>query len=152
MSEEASHQMGTESNHKEASDNSSTSRATTSQSEIFSSYNNNSDFSTYTPSQSEISEYNTNSESSSRETSRPSSPKSGNLVTRMLSSPLPEMAIVHKSMHDTIHAVKEQQGRAVTRSLLTQQRTLAVNKLQCNAQINRTSIPDPPSMSNVSLR
>ena len=56
MSEEAPHQTGPESNHKEASDNSSHSRTiTSSQSEIFSSYNNNSDFDTYTPSQSEIS-------------------------------------------------------------------------------------------------
>ena len=52
-----------------------TSRTSTpSQSEIFSSYNNNSDFDTCTPSQSEISEYDVNSESSSRETSRQSSP------------------------------------------------------------------------------
>ena len=44
---------------------------TSSQSEIFSSYNNQADFSTYTPSQSEISSnYDVNSESSSRETSR----------------------------------------------------------------------------------
>ena len=115
MSEEAPHQTGTESNHEEASDNSSTSSNTTSsQSEIFSSYNNNSDFDTYTPSQSEISEYDANSESSSRETSRPSSSESGNLTTKMLYSPLPEMAIVHRSMHDAIHAVREQHGRAVT--------------------------------------
>ena len=62
------------------------------------------------------------------------------------------MAIVHRSMHDAIHAVREQHGRAVTRSLLTQQRTLAANKLQCNAQMKRTSTPDPPSMSNVPSR
>ena len=153
MSEEAAHQTGTESNHEEASDNSSTSRTTTSsQSEIFSSYNNNSDFETYTSSQSEISEYDANSESSSRETSRPSSPESGNLTTRTLYSSLPEMAIVHRSMHDAIHAVREQHGRAVTRSLLTKQRTLAANKFQCNAQIKRTSTPDPPSMSNIPPR
>ena len=98
MSEEASHQTGTESNHKEASDSSSHSRTTTSsQSEIFS--NNNSDFNTYTLSQSEISGYDANSES------RPSSPESGNLTTRTLYSPLPEMAIVHKFMHDAIHTV-----------------------------------------------
>ena len=121
MPEEASHQTGTESNHEEASDNSSTSRTTTSsQSEIFSCYNNNSDFETYTTSQSEMSEYDANSESSSRETSKPSSPESGNLTTKMLYSPLPEMAIVHRSMHNAIHAVREQHGRAVTRSLLTQ--------------------------------
>ena len=77
--------------------------------------------------------------------------QSGNLTTRTLYLPLPEMAIVHRSMHDAIHAVREH-GRAVTRSLLTQQRTLAVKKLQCNAQIKRTSTPDPPSMSNVPPR
>ena len=111
MPEEASHQMETESNHEEASDNSSTSRTTTSsQSEIFLSYNNNSDCETYTSSQSETSEYDANSESSSWETSRPSSPESGNLTTRTFYSPLPEMAIVHRSMHDAIHAVREQHG------------------------------------------
>ena len=149
MSEEAPHQMGTESNHKEASDKSSHSRTTTSyQSEIFSSYNNQSDFRTYTPSQSEISDYDANSESSRRETSRKSSPESGNLKARMLYSPLPEMAILHRSMHDAIHAFREQHRRVVTRSLLTQQKALAANKLQCNVQIRRTSTPDPP-MSNV---
>ena len=50
---------------------------------------------------------------------RISSPESGNLTTGMLSSPLPEMAIVHSTMHDAIHTVREQQGRAVTRSLLS---------------------------------
>ena len=153
MTEEAPHQMGTESSHEEASDNSSTSRTSTSfQSEIFSSSNNNSDFNTYTPSQIEISEYNANRESNSKETSRPSSPDSGNLTTRMLYSSLPEMAIVYRSMHDAIHVVREQHGRAVTRSLLTQQRILAAYKLQFNAQIKRTSAPDSPSMSNVPLR
>ena len=101
-----------------------------------------------TSSQSEITtDYDANSESSSRETSRPSSPESG-----MLYSPLPEMAIVHRTMHDAIHAVREQQGRAVTKSLLGQQRTLAAKKLQCNMQIKRTFTPDPPSMSNVPAR
>ena len=128
MSEEAPHQTETESNHEDTSDSSSHSRTTT-------------------PSQSEISDYNANSESSSRETSRPSSPESGNLRVMMLYSPLPEMVIVHRSMHDAIHTVREQHGRAVTRSLLTQQKTLAANKLQCNAHIKRTSTPDPPSMS-----
>ena len=48
MSEEAPHQTGTESNYEEASDSSSDFMTTTSsQSEIFSSYNNNSDFDTY---------------------------------------------------------------------------------------------------------
>ena len=151
--EEASHQTGTESKHEEASDNSCTFKTTTSsQSEIFSSYNNSSDCETYTSSQSEITDYDANGESSRRETSRPSSPESGNLTTRMLYSLLPEMAIVHRTMHDAIHAVREQQGRTVTRSLLSQQRTLAANKLQCNIQIKRTSTPDPPSTSNAPLR
>ena len=48
---------------------------------------------------------------------KPSSPESGNLTTRTLYSPLPEMAIVHRSMHDAIHTVREHR-RAVTRSLL----------------------------------
>ena len=61
------------------------------------------------------------------------------------------MAIIHKTMHDAIHALRDQQGRAVTRSLLNQQRTLAASKLQCNIQIKRTSTPDPP-MSNVPPR
>ena len=132
--EEVSHQMGTQSEHEEASDNNCNSKTTTSsQSEIFLSYNNNSDCETYTSSQSEIiTDYNANSEPSSRETSRPSSLESGNLATRMLYSPLPEMAIVHRTMQDAIQAVREQQGRAVTRSLVSQQRTLAANKLQCN--------------------
>ena len=59
------------------------------------------------------------------------------------------MEIVHRSMYDAIHTVTEQHRRAVTRSLLTQQKALAANKLQCNAQIKRTSTPGPPSMSNV---
>ena len=70
----------------------------------------------------------------------------------MLYSPLPEMVIIHRTMHDAIHAIREQQGRAVTRSLLSQQRTLAANKLQCNMQIKRTSTTDPPSMSNIAPR
>ena len=80
---------------------------------------------------------------------RPSSSETGNMTARTLYSPLPEMAIVYRSMHDAIHAVREQHMRAVTRSLLTQQKALAANKLQCNAQIKRTSTPDPPSTSNV---
>ena len=108
--------MGTESINEEASMGTSYSRTTTSlQSDIFSSYNNQSNFSTSTPSQSEISsDYNANSESSSRETSRPSSLESGNLITRTLYSPLPEMAIVCRMMYNAIHAVREQQDRAVT--------------------------------------
>ena len=54
-------------------------------------------------------------------------------------------------MHDAIHTVRDQQGRAVTRSLLNQQKAIAASKLQCNIQIKRTSTPDPP-MSNVPPR
>ena len=85
---------------------------TSSQSEIFSSYNNiynnSSDCETYTSSQSEITtDYDASSEPSSRETSRPSSPESGNLTTRTLYLPTPEMAIIHKTMHDAIPAVRD---------------------------------------------
>ena len=55
-------------------------------------------------------------------------------------------------MHDAIHAVREQQGRAVTRSLLNQQKAIAASKLQCNIQIKRTSTPEHPLMSNVPPR
>ena len=134
MSEEATDPMGSESSSEETSMETSHSRTTT-------------------PSQSKIfSYYNANSQSSSRETLRPSSPESGNLTTRTLCSPLPEMAIVNRTMHDAIHTVREQQGRAVTRSLLSQQKALAANKLQCNVQIKRTSTLDPPSVSNVPPR
>ena len=148
------HQTGTQSN-EEASESRET--ATSSQSEIFSGYNNssnkNSDFETYTSSQSEItSEYNASSKPSNREASRPSSPESGNLTVRTVYSPTPEMAIIHRTMHDAIHTVREQQGRAVTRSLLNQQKAIAASKLQCNIQIKRTSMPEHPSMSNVPPR
>ena len=149
--------MGTQSEHRETSDSSGTSKTTTSsQSEIFFSYNNiynnSSDCETYTSSQSEITtKYDASSEPSSRETSRPSSPESGNLSVRNVYSPTLEMAIIHKTMHDAIHAVRDQQGRAVTRSLLNQQKAIAASKLQCNIQIKRTSTPDPP-MSNVPPR
>ena len=152
--EEHSHQTGTQSTNEEASESSET--ATSSQSEISSSYNNiynnNSDFETYT-SQSEITtEYDASSEPSSREASRPSLPESGNLSVRTVYSPTPEMAIIHRTMHDAIHAVREQQGRAVTRRLLNQQKAIAANKLQCNIQIKRTSTPEHPPMSNVPPR
>ena len=62
------------------------------------------------------------------------------------------MAIIHRTMHDAIHAVREQQGRAVTRSLLNQQKAIAASKLQCNIQIKRTSTPEHPPMSNVPPR
>ena len=55
-------------------------------------------------------------------------------------------------MHDAIHTVREQQGRAVTRSLLNQQKAIAASKLQCNIQIKRTSTPEHPPMSNVPPR
>ena len=131
--------------------------ATPSQSEIFSGYNNssnnNSDCETATSSQSEItSEYDASSEPSSREASNPSSPESGNLSVRTVYLPTPEMAIIHRTMHDAIHAVREQQGRVVTRSLLNQQKAIAASKLQCNIQIKRTSTPEHPPMSNVPPR
>ena len=153
--EEHLHQTGTQSNNEEASESSET--ATSSQSEISSSYNNiynnNSDFETYTSSQSEITtEYDASSEPSSREASRLSSPESGNLSVRTVYSPTPEMAIIHRTMHVAIHAVREQQGGAVTRSLLNQQKAIAANKLQCNIQIKRTSTPEHPPMSNVPPR
>ena len=154
-SEEHSHQTGTQSTNKETSESSET--ATSSQSEISSSYNNiynnNSDCETYTSSQSEITtEYNASSEPSSREASRPSSPESGNLSVRTVYFPTPEMAIIHRTMHDAIHAVREQQGRVVMRSLLNQQKAIAANKFQCNIQIKRTSTPEHPPMSNVPPR
>ena len=149
------HQTGTQSNNEEASESRET--ATSSQSEIFSGYNNssnnNSDFETYTSSQSEItSEYDASSEPSSREASRPSSSESGNLSVRTVYSPTPEMAIIHRTMHYAIHTVREQQGRVVTRSLLNQEKAIAANKLQCNIQIKRTSMPEHPPMSNVPPR
>ena len=105
-------------------------------------------FRTTTSSQSDLftetaTEYDASSEVSSRETSRPSSPESGNLTVRSVYSPLPEMAIVHKTMQDAIHAVRDQQGRAVTRRFL-QQQEIAVSKLKCMSQIRKTSTPDPP--------
>ena len=147
---------GTQSEHRETSDSSGTSKTTSSQSEIFSGYNNiynnSSDCETYTSSQSEITtEYDASSKPSSRETSRPSSPESGNLSVKTVYSPTPEMAIIHKTMHNAILTVRDQQGRAVTRSLLNQQKAIAASKLQCNIQIKRTSTPDPP-MSNVPPR
>ena len=148
------HQMGSQSNNEENCE--SRESATPSQSEIFSDYNNssnNTDSENYTSSQSEItSEYDASSEPSSREASNPSSPESGNLSVRTVYSPTPEMAIIHRTMHDAIHAVREQQGRAVTRSLLNQQKAIAASKLQCNIQIKRTSTPEHPPTSNVPPR
>ena len=37
-----------------------------------------------------------------------------NLTLRSLYSPLPEMAIVHRSMHNVIHTVRKQHCRALT--------------------------------------
>ena len=153
--EEHLHQTGSQSNNEETSE--SRESATPSQCEIFSGYNNssnnNSDCETATSSQSEkTSEYDASSEPSSREASNPSSPESGNLSVRTVYSPTPEMAIIHRTMHDAIHAVREQQGRALTRSLLNQQKAIAASKLQCNIQIKRTSTPEHPPMSNVPPR
>ena len=153
--EEHLHQTGSQSNNEE--DCESRESATPSQSEIFSGYNNssnnNTDSENYTSSQTEItSEYDASSEPSSREPSNPSSPESGNLPVRTVYSPTPEMAIIYRTMHDAIHAVREQQGRAVTRSLLNQQKAIAASKLQCNIQIKRTSTPEHPLMSNVPPR
>ena len=153
--EEHLHQMGSQSNNEE--DSESRESTTPSQSEIFSGYNNssnnNSNCETTTSSQSEItSEYDASSEPSSREAANPSSPESGNLSVRTAYSPTPEMAIIHRTMHDAIHTVREQQGRAVTRSLLNQQKAIAASKLQCNIQIKRTSMPEHPPMSNVPPR
>ena len=149
------HQAGSQSNNEE--DCESRESATPSQSEIFSGYNNssnnNTDSENYTSSQSEItSEYDASSEPSSREASNPSSPEYGNLSVRTVYSPTPEMAIIHRTMHDAIHAVREQQGRAVTRSLLNKQKAMAASKLQCNIQIKRTSTPEHPPTSNVPPR
>ena len=129
--EEHLHQTGSQSNNEE--DSESRESATSSQSEI-------------------TSEYNASSKQHSREASNPSSPESGNLSVRTLYSPTPEMAIIHRTMHDAIHAVREQQGRVVTRSLLNQQTAIAASKLQCNIQIKRTSTPEHPPMSNVPPR
>ena len=153
--EEHLHQTASQSNNEE--DCESRESATPSQSEIFSGYNNssnnNSDSENYTSSQSEItSEYDASSKPSSREASNLSSPESGNLSVRTVYSPTPEMAIIHRTMHDAIHAVREQQGRAVMRSLLNQQKAIAASKLQCNIQIKRTSTPEHPPMNNVPPR
>ena len=156
--EEHLHSTGTQPEHGETSDSSVTSKTTTSsQSKIFSgynnTYNNSCDCETYTSSQSEITtEYDASSEPSRREASRPSSPETGNLSVRTVYSPTPEMAVIYRTMHDAIHAVRDQQGRAVTRSLLNQQKALAVSKLQCNIQIKRSSTPEHPPMSNVPPR
>ena len=152
--EEHLQHTGTQSEHGETSDSSGTSRTTTSsQSEIFSGYNNSSDCETCTSSQSKITtEYDASSEPSSREASRPSSPESGNLSVRTMYSPTPEMAVIYRTMHDAINTVRDQQGRAVTRSLLNQQKALAVSKLQCNIQIKKSSTPEHPPMSNVPPR
>ena len=153
--EEHPQQTGTQSTKEETSERSGT--ATSFQSEIFSDYNNiynnSSDCKTQTSSQSEITtEYDASSEPSSREASRLSSPESGNLSARTVYSPTPEMAVIYRTMHNAIHAVRDQQGRAVTRSLLNQKKALAASKLQCIIQIKRTSTPEHPPMSNVPPR
>ena len=52
------------------------------------------------------------------------------------------MAIVTRSFHDAVHAVRDQHKRAVTRHLLQQQVQLASQKALVNQQI-KTSTPDP---------
>ena len=95
---------GTQTKHRETSDSSGTYKTTTSsQSEIFSGYNNiynnSSNCEAYTSSQSEITtEYDASSEPSSREASRPSSPESGklqcNIQIKRTSTPDPPMSNV----------------------------------------------------------
>ena len=103
--------------------------------------------STSSSSQSEIyssnTEYEAGSESSSRESSRPSSPEAGSHQIRSLYSPTPAMVMVTRSYHDAIHAVRDQQQRPVTRHLLKQQVQLASQKALVNQQI-KSSTPDPP--------
>ena len=153
--EEHLHQTGSQSNNEE--DCESKESATPSQSEIFSGYNNssnnNSDSENYTSSQSEItSEYDASSEPSSKKLQIHHHLNLATCQWGTVYSPTPEMAIIHRTMHDAIHAVREQQGRAVTRSLLNQQKAIAASKLQCNTQIKRTSMPEHPPMSNVPPR
>ena len=138
------------SQHDSHSDATSSETSTPSQSEITQYMKNivdSNSYSTSTSSQSEIyscnAEYEAGSESSSRETSRPSSPEAGSHQDRSLHSPLPEMAIVTRSFHDAIHAVRDQQQRPVTRRLLQQQVQLASQRAMVNLQI-KTSTPDPP--------
>ena len=91
---------------------------------------------TSTSSQSEIyssnTEYEAGSESSSRESSRPSSPEAGSHQIRSLYSPTPAMVMVTRSYHDAIHAVRDQQQGPVTRHLLKQQVQLASQKALVN--------------------
>ena len=139
--------LGQQESHSDAT---SSETSTPSQSEI-TQYTKNivdlNSYSTSTSSQSEIyssnEEYEAGSESSSRVTSRPSSPEAGSHQDRSLHSPLPEMAIVTRSFHDAIHAVKDQQQRPVTKRLLQQQVQLASQRAMVNLQI-KTSTPDPP--------
>ena len=102
--------------------------------------------STSTSSESEIyssnTEYEAGSESSSRESSRPSLPEAGSHQIRSLYSPTPAMVIVTRSYHDAIHAVRDQQQRPVTRHLLKQQVQLASQKAMVNQQI-KSSTPRP---------
>ena len=128
---------------------------TSSQSEIFSETPNSSytetgtstdireEFSTPSQSESEVTSSASNSETSRTTTSSQSE------IFRLVYLPLPEMAILHKTMHDAIHTVRDQQGRAVTRRFLQQQQEVAASKLECMSQIRITSTSDPPpSKSN----
>ena len=140
------HQLQRESHSDQQDSHSGELSETPSQSEI-SQYTENivdsNSCSTSTSSQSEIYSYEAGSESSSRESSRPSSPEAGSHQNRSLYSPTPEMAIVTRSYHDAIHAVRDQQQRPVTRRLLKQQVLLASQKAIVN-QLIKSSTPDPP--------
>ena len=58
-----------------------------------------------------------------------------------------EMSILPQTVHDAICAVREQQGKSVTRRFFQQQKQVASSKLQCLSQIQKTSTLDlsPPT-------
>ena len=131
---------GTQSEHRETSDSSGTSRTTTSsQSEIFSGYNNiynnSSDCKTYTSSQSKITtEYDASSEPSSREASRPSS-ESGNLSERTVYSPTREMAVIYWTISSKTFAVLSLECLLKWRL----QRKLKRRSTESNPRVTRTA-------------
>ena len=65
--------------------------------------------------------------------------QTSNQTVRSVYSPLPEIIIVHHTMHDA----REQQGRAVTEKFFQQQKEIASIKLQCMSQLKKISTPDP---------
>ena len=148
--EEHPQPTGTQSTNEETSESSGT--ATSSQSEIFSDYNNiynnSSDCETQTSSQSEITtEYDASSEPSSREASRPSSPESANLSVRTVYSPSPEMAVIYKTMHDAIQAVRP--ARESSNKELTKPTESPSSE---QAPMQYSNQPEHPPMSNVPPR